>query len=594
MELNNILSILATIFPRILPEVFRELLLALDGESRLHVAVEQLLNHQDYWVRGRWRTSVANSQPDTNSLLDSQQLITTADEFRRPSYKSAVRKALYHEFKVLSKSKIEAVLAEENFCYNRARPVLQKLAKRSWKNTLNVLIAKWRKPPVVVSEDHYMLVWLTTQSRKREAVPIIRNSGDAELDLELHQRVLKPLLDRIKSEREANDWEAAIAINEAEAKCTGAIYECKCCYSETTFEQMAYCTGGGHVNCFRCIWHAVSEALFGQSWRRNIEHARGEVRCLASISTESCEGCIPQDIAKRAISQFRGGEEALTKLELRLAEEAVSRSGLSLFRCPFCTYVEADELYCPPNTIRYRLNTAHLSSTILLLAVMFICIPFIFLYGVLSHIPLPWALPYVVDMFLRSLAHLSRARHLPRRFQCLSPSCGLLSCMTCLKSWQDPHVCHESAMVSLRTVVEAARTDALKRTCPHCGLGFIKDSGCNKLTCVCGYSMCYICRQGLGHEDGGEGYRHFCQHFRAAGGLCEECDKCDLYKNEDDEILIRRAGTLAEKRWKGREGMMGVEGPQDDQRDAALMLGWAKARTVQGFLNWWVEQVLTC
>lgn len=594
VELNDNLSILATIFPRILPEVFRELLHAFDGGSQLQIAVEQLLKYQDQWVRGRWRTNFRGSQAEATKLRGVRQPITVADEFRRASYKWAARKLLYEEFKVLSRSKIEAVLAEENFCYSRARPTLQKLASKTWRNTVSALISKWRKPTASVSKDHYALVWLPSHGEEARKVPTLKETGDIELDTELHDHVLGPLLERIKSERESRDWDAAISLNETEAKHAGVTYECECCYSDTTFEQMATCTAGGHTICFQCIWHAVSEALFGQSWGRNIEHGQGQLKCLAPVPDDSCEGHIPQAIARRAILQRKGGKEALAKLETHLAEEAVSKSGLALVHCPFCSYVEVDELYIPSKAIRYRLDTAHLKLTFLLLIAMLNFLPLILLLWLASRFPPFRTLPHPKGMFSQSLTNLARGRLLSRRFQCCSPSCGLPSCLTCLKAWNDPHICHESATLSLRKTVEAARTSALKRTCPRCGLGFIKDSGCNKLTCICGYSMCYICRQGLGKGGGGEGYRHFCQHFRATGGSCKECDKCDLYKKEDDEGLVRKAGALAEKEWREREGMMGVEGIGVFQESAASKPWWNTDWTVQDLFDWWVKKVLTC
>ena len=98
--------------------------------------------------------------------------------------------------------------------------------------------------------------------------------------------------------------------------------------------------------------------------------------------------------------------------------------------------------------------------------------------------------------------------------------------MSCSKAWTDIHICHESSLLALRTQVELAMSLAIKRTCPRCNISFVKSSGCNKLTCVCGYQMCYVCRKDIGN---GEGYRHFCEHFRPNGGRgCTECSKCDL------------------------------------------------------------------
>lgn len=590
VELNRSLTVLATMFPRIVPEVFREMLQTFDGETRLQVVAEHLLKHHDEWVKGRWRKAVR----ETDQSKGDQQLVTAEDRFRRASYKWAVRTTLYQEFKVLGRSKIEGVLAEENFCYTRARTTLQSVASKSWRNSFNVFMSRWLKSIKSTNEDHYMILWLKVQGIGADSIPVLKDTGDEELDLELYQNVLLPLLQKATREREEKDWETAMTLNEEEAMDAEAMFECQCCFSDTTFEQMATCTISAHVICFRCIKNAVSEALFGQSWGRNIEYTLGQLKCLAPMSDESCDGCISHRATRQAILQSKGGNEILTKLEARLAEENLRKARLALVRCPFCAYAEIDELYFPPSTARYRLNTAHLKATVFLILLMLNFVPLLVLDALVSRLPLFRELPTITRMFSTSLARLARARHLPQRFQCQSPLCALPSCLTCFKIWHDPHVCHESAVLSLRTTIEAARTAALKRTCPHCGLGFIKDSGCNKLTCVCGYAMCYVCRQGLGRGHGGEGYRHFCQHFRPAGGVCKDCDKCDLYRNEDDEDLVKRAGALAEKQWREKEGMTGIVGIGGGQEDAPkvtlLDVNW----TIQDIIDWWVKNVIDC
>lgn len=588
--LNVSLTVLATIFPRVLPEVLREMLQTFDGESRLHVVAEQLLKHQNEWVKGRWRKAVEEMEKSK----DHQLLVTTEDTFRRARYKSAVRTVLQEEFKALSRSKIEGVLAEANFCYTRARLTLQNVASKSWRNSFNVFLSKWLKSSKSTNRDHYMLTWAKAQEDGAQSVPVLKKTGDEELDAELYRIVLLPLLQKIERDREDKDWEIAMTLNDAEAMIVQAMYECQCCFSDTTFEQMAVCSTGAHIICFRCIKNAISEALFGQSWGLNIEHIRGQLKCLAPMSDVSCDGCISHSATQRAVLQSKGGKEALTKLEIRLAEESLLKARLALVRCPFCAYAEVDELYLPPSTIRYRLNTAHFKATVFFILMMLIFVPLLLLYAHVSRFCLTRELPNITSMFSTSLARLSRSRHLSQRFQCRSPLCGLPSCLTCFKVWHDPHVCYESAVLSLRTTIEAARTAALKRTCPHCGLGFIKDSGCNKLTCVCGYAMCYICRQGLGRGHGGEGYRHFCQHFRPAGGICKECDKCDLYINEDDENLVKRAGLLAEKEWREKEGMTAVMGIGGGQENAPRATWLDADWTMQDLIDWWIQKVIAC
>ncbi|KAL8637489.1 MAG: hypothetical protein Q9226_009116, partial [Calogaya cf. arnoldii] len=50
-EFNDELAILVKIFPDVLPDVFREMLLRFDGESRLEVVANQLLTKEDEWVK---------------------------------------------------------------------------------------------------------------------------------------------------------------------------------------------------------------------------------------------------------------------------------------------------------------------------------------------------------------------------------------------------------------------------------------------------------------------------------------------------------------------------------------------------------------
>jgi hypothetical protein len=92
---------------------------------------------------------------------------------------------------------------------------------------------------------------------------------------------------------------------------------------------------------------------------------------------------------------------------------------------------------------------------------------------------------------------------------------------------------------------------AVKRVCPKCNMSFVKNAGCNKLTCPCGYKMCYVCRADLTEE----GYRHYCDHFRPDGDPrpCTECDRCNLWESEDTEEVLRQARIEAERKWRDAE-----------------------------------------
>ncbi|KAL8651115.1 MAG: hypothetical protein Q9210_003434 [Variospora velana] len=496
-ELNDELTVLIEVFPHILPEVFREVLIRFDGESRLEAALNSLLKNDELWVKGRLRPIVDRIASDPVTAGSSRTL--DADKFRSNSYKWAVRVNLTHEFKSLSKSTVQAVLAEKNHSYTLARPVLQGIASKNWRRSIGKFFSRWSKSTGDVSEKHGMIQW--TKAADGSRMPILRETGDAELDQELYQTLLAPLLARYRAQQEANDEQVAEQVNLQEAISADALFECGCCFGSTIFERMASCTESLHTICFECMSRAITEALYGQSWGQTVDSDRGLLRCLVPTADDTCPGCIPSEITRRAVIESPKGLQSWLRFESRLREESLTKAQIPLVRCP------------------------------------------------------PWLDPH--------------------------------TCSTPRSSAGEP--------TSLRTAIESARTAALKRTCPRCNTSFIKDSGCNKLTCVCGYSMCYVCRQGLGEREGGEGYRHFCQHFRVQGGRCGECESCDLYGGDDGEAeKVELAGKKAEKEWRERWSLMknggrvlaaGRKGKQEEAQ-----VSWS----LQGAVDRWVSRILDC
>ncbi|XP_017780617.1 PREDICTED: E3 ubiquitin-protein ligase RNF14-like isoform X2 [Nicrophorus vespilloides] len=59
----------------------------------------------------------------------------------------------------------------------------------------------------------------------------------------------------------------------------------------------------------------------------------------------------------------------------------------------------------------------------------------------------------------------------------------------------------------------------MKRTCPNCNLKIIKEDGSNKMTCMCGNMMCYVCKASV------QDYTH----FNGQGG--SNFNLCPLYNN---------------------------------------------------------------
>ncbi|KAK3898016.1 putative E3 ubiquitin-protein ligase ARI4 [Staphylotrichum tortipilum] len=556
-ELNACLDALAAVFPDVQIEVFRDMFSSFDGESRLALVADALLKNRVTWVKGRWRVAAADGQP-------ADALVPKKETFRSPEYTHAAKTLAWHEFKGLSRSAINAVLAESNYSYLDARQTLVNLSSKSWRFTISSLFLRRKPVSATEAENHPLVIWKPTG--RGSIVPTLKSTGNAELDRELFTALIQPLIDRAKTDREAKDHQIAVDLNNAEAEQADGMIECACCFTESAFEEFTSCNADGHMVCFRCVQHCISEAVFGQAWQRSINRETGNLRCPA-VDAAECAGCIPQDHMHRAMLQEKNGAEVMHSLQQRLADHSLVASELPLVRCPFCAYAEVDDIYLPvgESDLRFRPDT---TSTALVVAFCAICLLFSLPPTLILYTILFLAAAFFILNSRRTLrARLSsefraamvrrRRRRRGLRFVCQGPGCGRASCLSCSKAWTDVHVCHESALVALRTQVEQAMSMAVKRVCPRCNTSFVKTAGCNKLTCPCGYKMCYVCRKDIGGTgDGADvGYRHFCEHFRPHGDpkACDQCTKCNLWEAEDTEEVLRRAKEEVERKWSETE-----------------------------------------
>ncbi|KAF4335907.1 RING finger (TRIAD) [Fusarium beomiforme] len=88
-----------------------------------------------------------------------------------------------------------------------------------------------------------------------------------------------------------------------------------------------------------------------------------------------------------------------------------------------------------------------------------------------------------------------------REFRCRNDDCKIISCRLCNFETHIPKTCQESALergVDLRREVEEAMSRALIRDTP-----FIKEEGCNKMTCTrqgCGNVQCYVCSKSCDYD----------------------------------------------------------------------------------------------
>ncbi|TDZ28682.1 E3 ubiquitin-protein ligase [Colletotrichum trifolii] len=276
---------------------------------------------------------------------------------------------------------------------------------------------------------------------------------------------------------------------------------------------------------------------------------------LINFEEESRLAVVADALLKNRVAWVKG-----RWLDQRLAENSLLASSLPLVRCPFCAYAEVDDIYLPANETPLQIRVDSLVSLMFMVvctAIMLLLLPAVllsFLSGLLLSTKQTLG-DHLLAQWSNALGRYRRRRR-GLMFTCQNPGCGRSSCLSCSKSWTDIHVCNESSLVALRTQVEQAMSMAIKRVCPRCYTSFVKNSGCNKLTCPCGYKMCYVCRKDIGGSNGeGEGYRHFCDHFRPDGDPrpCTECTKCNLWESEDTDLVLRLAKEEAESKWREAE-----------------------------------------
>jgi len=128
---------------------------------------------------------------------------------------------------------------------------------------------------------------------------------------------------------------------------------------------------------------------------------------------------------------------------------------------------------------------------------------------------------------------------------CGNPDCKRETCRLCGEQNHVPLSCDEvekDSEVKARKKVEDAMTDAVLRECPSCKKKFMKEEGCNKMTCQCGQNMCYLCRQPVPAD-----YSHF--YGQGAEPLP---GKCPLW-SDNNRLHTTEAETAGEKAKKELE-----------------------------------------
>lgn len=546
-DLNDDLETLIEIFPNVDPEAFRELLQHVGRKSRRAFIVDRLLTDEAKWIQDHHRRQ-------------QRQPLQPVERFRSEDYKRTVSDLLHQEFKGLSKSSIKAVLAENNHCYAQCRPALQAISSKSWRVFFTNILSR-KKDRQNASGPHPLIAWRPSCYGVNEPMPVLLPTASPELDAEITRTLIEPVHTRHRMQSLATDKALAAQLNYTEAEAASALFDCECCFSSTTFEQLAVCSGHGHYLCFDCVRHAMTEALFGQGWASSIDSTTLAVRCLAP-STTPCMSSISSEATRRAVLDHpkEDGEAIWQQFQTRIATDELKGSQLSLSSCPFCSYAEVDDSLSKIHPRSFIDTNAALIESITAMKFKHTADKILTLVLVVLASPLLYALLLLLTSWLVYIPHVVRTsmhhtvlRKQGLRFTCGSQTCGKQSCVLCHQEWVDPHTCSRTAtkptLDSLRHEIELATTRAIKRTCPKCNLSFVKDTGCNKFVCsTCGYIMCYVCRQQISKS---EGYNHFCRHFRPDGTQrkCTQCTRCDLWATPDDAEVIRQAARDAEKEW---------------------------------------------
>ncbi|MCO5567971.1 hypothetical protein L7F22_021667 [Adiantum nelumboides] len=137
--------------------------------------------------------------------------------------------------------------------------------------------------------------------------------------------------------------------------------------------------------------------------------------------------------------------------------------------------------------------------------------------------------------FCNSPCELDEGIHV---LKCPEQSCLKESCVKCREPSHVPLRCEEVEKPSdtrHRNQIEEAMTKSILRQCTSCKAELIKEDGCNKITCRCGQTMCYLCRKAINN------YQHFCSHVRDPGKECNVCKLCGLWDKEDSDAVALAA-----------------------------------------------------
>ncbi|KAH8833256.1 hypothetical protein DL96DRAFT_717888 [Flagelloscypha sp. PMI_526] len=505
---------------------------------------------------------------------------------RSEGYKRAVRRLIDIEFRLLSANTRNNVLLENNFDYYRTKTCLTEKASQS-----------------------YRVAFLSLFSGTPPPLPL--PSGNEELDAELTREE--------REEQVVSDNQYARELNEQIYEAEESLFVCQCCYGDFAWEDIAFCPDE-HFFCRPCLKTSVERFFQGVS-SGIVDMEKASVRCISVEPINGCDQCISAVHLEHFLPPGLY-QQLVDKIESRNLNILASQT--TLLRCPFCSYAVVDQKFV------FQLDTTNLiKDTYKIMFILLITSRFVpvlrsrttlIILAVLLFLSVAfWTiLPYIFASFSHLIVSPSLQSHLDeqarkcrrpkwlRMLSCQNRICEKQSCLDCREEWIGFHSCLKRFDSKLEVVqvvekekprekrrfdseeafVERKVDEAIKRVCPQCNTSFVKESGCNKVSCPCGYKMCYICRADIREM----GYQHFCTHFNPnPGRKCDECDKCLIHQDLNEEEIIAQVKEKAREEWKRKNKKQTVD-EDEEARNAHGMK--ADEIGLAGFDAWLFELIM--
>jgi TRIAD3 protein (E3 ubiquitin-protein ligase RNF216) len=148
-----------------------------------------------------------------------------------------------------------------------------------------------------------------------------------------------------------------------------------------------------------------------------------------------------------------------------------------------------------------------------------------------------------------------------RLFHCQAPDCEKISCRLCRLESHVPKTCEEFAKangLSIRRQIEEAMSAAMIRKCNKCNTPFVKEEGCNKMSCTsrgCDNIQCYVCSKSCD-------YSHFDNAQR--GG---KAGNCPLFDNVNERHKVE-----TDKAYKDAIAKVVAEHPEYTEDDLKIQV----------------------